>query len=108
MLSRDKNWVRWKMENCQPIIRDRVSTADFLEAKSGAQKAYSSRKVRSTLAGLDLRFLSDSESASGLERLKDLDRYASPTRIVYSLRCAYERSDMSCPVQSRLQRPSQG
>lgn len=79
VLSRDKNWVRWKMENCQPIIRDRVSTADFLEAKSGAQKAYSSRKVRSTLAGLDLRFLSDSESASGLERLKDLDRYVVPS-----------------------------
>ena len=108
MLSRDKNWVRWKMENCQPIIRDRVSTVDFLEAKSGAQKAYSSRKVRSMLAGLDLRFLSDSESASGLERLKDLDRYAPLTRIAYSLRCAYERSDMSCPVQSHLQRPSQG
>lgn len=79
VLSRDKNWVRWKMENCQPIIRDRVSTADFLEAKSGAQKAYSSRKVRSTLAGLDLRFLSDSETASGLERLKDLDRYVVPS-----------------------------
>lgn len=79
VLSRDKNWVRWKMENCQPIIRDRVSTADFLEAKSGAQKAFSSRKVRSTLAGLDLRFLSDSESASGLERLKDLDRYVVPS-----------------------------
>ncbi|OCL07779.1 hypothetical protein AOQ84DRAFT_319438 [Glonium stellatum] len=79
VLSRDKNWVRWKMENCQPIIRDRVSTTDFLEAKSGAQKAYASKKVRSTLAGLDLRFLSDSESASGLERLKDPDRYVVPS-----------------------------
>lgn len=98
VLSRDKNWVRWKMENCQPIIRDRVSTADFLEAKSGAQKAYSSRKVRSTLAGLDLRFLSDSESASGLERLKDLDRYVVPSAESFAEAVAGIELDMDMAV----------
>ncbi|OCK83336.1 hypothetical protein K432DRAFT_432919 [Lepidopterella palustris CBS 459.81] len=78
VLSRDKNWVRWKLENCQPIIRDRVSIKDILGAKIGAQKAYGSKKTRSKSMGLDFKFLSDNETASSIEKLKNPDRYIIP------------------------------
>ncbi|KAF2500338.1 hypothetical protein BU16DRAFT_614112 [Lophium mytilinum] len=74
VLSRDKNWVRWKMESCPPIIRDRVSTKDSQDAKSGARRAYASKRIKVNAMGLDLTFLSDTDGSSGLERLKDGER----------------------------------
>ncbi|KAK7519688.1 nuclear matrix protein [Phyllosticta citriasiana] len=80
VLSRDKNWVRWKMENCPPIIQPPISPPDFLGAKSGAQKACASKRLRATPMGsLDLSFLNDSVSSSGVDSLKDPDRYRLPT-----------------------------
>ncbi|KAF2871897.1 nuclear matrix protein [Massariosphaeria phaeospora] len=43
VLSRDRNWVRWKMENCPPFSRNRFPPKYFLEAKSGAQKAVAAK-----------------------------------------------------------------
>jgi THO complex subunit 1 len=74
VLSRDKNWVRWKMENCPPIIRDRVSTKALQDAKSGARRAFASKRSKVNAMGLDLTFLSDVDGSSGLGRLKDADR----------------------------------
>jgi THO complex subunit 1 len=80
VLSRDKNWVRWKMENCQPFTRDPVSTKDFLEAKSGAQKLVDSKAiVKPKSFGLNLEFLTETQGEKGLERLKTKDRFAVPS-----------------------------
>ncbi|KAK8170732.1 THO complex subunit 1 transcription elongation factor-domain-containing protein [Phyllosticta citribraziliensis] len=80
VLSRDKNWVRWKMENCPPIIQPPISPPDFLGAKSGAQKACANKRLRATPMGsLDLSFLNDSATNSGVDSLKDPDRYTFPT-----------------------------
>ncbi len=77
VLSRDKNWVRWKAENCPPIERPPVSAQDFLDARQGAQKASAGKRLRATpLGSLDISFLSDAENLNGLERLKDPDRQA--------------------------------
>ncbi|KAH0542175.1 hypothetical protein FGG08_003396 [Glutinoglossum americanum] len=79
VLSRDKNWVRWKAENCQSFERPPFSAQELLGAKSGAQKAYADRRIRATpLGSLDLNFLSDAESANGLDKLKCTDRYDIP------------------------------
>jgi THO complex subunit 1 len=75
VLSRDKNWVRWKMENCQPFTRDRVATGDFTQAKSEAERAVR-RKMPSKPRGVSstLEFLYNTESEKGLEQLKRRDR----------------------------------
>lgn len=76
VLSRDKNWVRWKMENCQPFTRDRVPAQDFLQAKSGAQKAVVTKKPPRPLGVANtLDFLYNTEAEKGLSRLRQRDRY---------------------------------
>jgi THO complex subunit 1 len=70
VLSRDKNWVRWKMENCQPFTRDRVPTKDFLAAKSGANAELRRKNVALPGKSWSLTFLSDTDAERGLSRLK--------------------------------------
>ncbi len=75
VLSRDKNWVRWKAEGCPLIERHPVSAENFAEAKNGAQKACQTKRLRATPVGsLDLKFLSDGEDITGLEKLKSAAR----------------------------------
>lgn len=75
VLSRDKNWVRWKVENCPPIERPAVSVEDYLDARENATKVFASKRLRpSPMGSLDLKFLSDAENGDSLERLKDPDR----------------------------------
>lgn len=83
VLSRDKNWVRWKMENCQPFTRERVPTDNFLQAKSGAQRAVVNKKAPKPMGVPNtLDFLYNTEAEKGLSQLKQRDRYVfrSPER----------------------------
>jgi THO complex subunit 1 len=80
VLSRDKNWVRWKAEGCPPIERPAVSVPDYMQAREHATKAYANKRLRpSPMGSLDLKFLSDSEALANIERLKDSDRVAVPS-----------------------------
>ncbi|MCJ1401490.1 hypothetical protein MMC11_004704 [Xylographa trunciseda] len=79
VLLRDKNWVRWKAENCPPFQRPSLSSDDFVAARNGAQKACTNKRLRAIpLGALDLSFLSDVESMDGMEKFKDPARYAVP------------------------------
>ena len=72
VLSRDKNWVRWKAEGCPPIERPAVSATEYLGARERATKGYANKRLRSAPPGaLDLKFLSEGDS---LERLKEPER----------------------------------
>lgn len=76
VLSRDKNWVRWKMESCLPFTRDRLPTQDFLQAKSGAQQDVVRKKApRPMGVSRTLDFLNNTEIENGLAQLKQRDRY---------------------------------
>lgn len=78
VLSRDKNWVRWKQENCPEIARDPVSPADYLDAVEAANAVSAPRKIRSTPMGsLSMRFLSDASDISNLEAIMGANRYVS-------------------------------
>ena len=75
VLSRDKNWVRWKAENCPPISRKSIDVNKHIESQ---KKLKSLCKVQSlpTPAGADnLAFLARSEP---MEALKDADRRPRP------------------------------
>lgn len=64
------------MENCQPFTRDRVPAQDFLQAKSGAQKAVVTKKPPRPLGVANtLDFLYNTEAEKGLSRLRQRDRY---------------------------------
>ena len=75
VLSRDKNWVRWKAEGCPPFQRPSVSTDELQGARESAKRACTSKRIRPTpLGSLDLNFLTDGEVTGGLDRLKDVER----------------------------------
>lgn len=75
VLSRDKNWVRWKVESCPPIVREPMLPKYYHEAKVGAERACATKRIRAAPPGsIDLSFLSEAEVANGLETLKRPDR----------------------------------
>jgi THO complex subunit 1 len=80
VLSRDKNWVRWKAEGCPLIERPAISAAEYKTSREHATKAYANKRIRpSPMGSLDLKFLADNEALANIERLKQPDRYSVPT-----------------------------
>lgn len=75
VLSRDKNWVRWKMEGCPPIAKPPVEADQYLSAKTGARSTCTSKRIRPVPMGsLDLKFLTDAENVGALQQLQEPDR----------------------------------
>lgn len=80
VLSRDKNWVRWKIENCPSIAKAAVLGKEYTEAKSAASKTTVNKRLRpNPIGSLDLKFLYEGETRQGLDRLKDSSRSELPT-----------------------------
>ncbi|KUL88068.1 hypothetical protein ZTR_04111 [Talaromyces verruculosus] len=79
VLSRDKNWVRWKVENCPPIEKPAIQADDYFQARGNASKVFTSKRLRAAPMGsLDLTFLTDGNTVSSLEQLKESHRYSTP------------------------------
>jgi len=75
VLSRDKNWVRWKLENCPEIARDPISPGDYRDAMEAQQAVSAPRKMRLVPMGsMSMRFLSEAGDMSSLEGLKAPNR----------------------------------
>jgi len=83
VLSRDKNWARWKIDNCPTIAKAPITPQQYADAKSSARRATTNKKLRhNPIGSLDLKFLSEGYSRGGLDRLKDpssLSRAGSQT-----------------------------
>lgn len=83
VLSRDKNWVYWKMASCPTIKRDPVEAKLYAEAKVSAQKLATSKRLRPVPMGavsLDfLRPADKSNEANGFNRceLPELESFKS-------------------------------
>ena len=79
VLARDKNWVRWKVESCPPISIEPTPTDEYLEARSGAQKACANRRIKANPMGaVELGFLSDDVNVNNLDKMRDPERYTAP------------------------------
>ncbi|KXJ97428.1 THO complex subunit 1 transcription elongation factor-domain-containing protein [Microdochium bolleyi] len=79
VLSRDKGWVRWKIESCPPIDRPAVTPSEFREAMDGARRLATNKRLRPTPMGaLDLNFLQEEDGEAAMERLKDPARWKLP------------------------------
>jgi THO complex subunit 1 len=81
VLSRDKNWVRWKMENCHPFTRDRVSINKFAETTSKTKGGSSERIVVTPVSQRpQLTFFTTTDIHKELAKLKRTDRYVPAIR----------------------------
>ncbi|KAI0481140.1 THO complex subunit 1 transcription elongation factor-domain-containing protein [Xylariaceae sp. FL0804] len=78
VISRDKGWVRWKVENCPPIEKPPVSPDEFNDAKSSARRMATSRRSKPPMNALSLDFMNVEEKAAAMEKLKDATRFKLP------------------------------
>ncbi|KAK0100005.1 hypothetical protein ONS95_013177 [Cadophora gregata] len=93
VLSRDKNWARWKIVNCPSIAYPPIAADEYASSKLSARKATTNKKLRpNPLGSLDLKFLSETASRGGLARLKDPARYQLP--VVKSFKSKIELDEM--------------
>ena len=76
VLSRDKNWVRWKAENCPPIDRPSVDVELYLDTQKALEKLCIKEPLSTPPGTGDLEFLSET---APIESLKDPSRYTVPT-----------------------------
>lgn len=77
VLSRDKNWVRWKAENCPTISRDPIDLAVHIEAQKTLTKLCEKSTMPAPPGANDLSFLSKSEPIEALK--KPSERHQVPT-----------------------------
>lgn len=79
ILSRDKNWVRWKIENCPPIEMPAISPKEWTTAMNTVKREATSKKVRlNSTHPLNLDFLKERDDVDVMEELKDPKRYKLP------------------------------
>lgn len=76
VLVRDKNWVRWKIENCPSIELPTLSPATFTEARAAATRLARTRRLPNESRSLE--FLGEEDENSAMEKLKDPERYSLP------------------------------
>ncbi|KAI1213115.1 THO complex subunit 1 transcription elongation factor-domain-containing protein [Annulohypoxylon truncatum] len=95
VISRDKGWVRWKVESCPPIKRDPVSPEDFNEAKASAKRMTTNKRLRAVPMGsLSLEFLKEEDSETAMEKLKDPERWKLPDLAVFKDKIASDDLDL--------------
>lgn len=81
ILSRDKNWVRWKIENCPLIERPPVAAQDWAAAMRGAKSLTVPKKARlngMSGSGLSLDFLKEGDDDEAVAKLQDPERHKVP------------------------------
>jgi len=94
VLSRDKNWVRWKVESCPPITKDPIPTDEYLKARSDAKRTFANKRIRPTPMGaLDLSFLSDTQNFNSLDKLR------KPLKIPSTQACLKEISSIDLDLE---------
>ncbi|KAL9107333.1 MAG: hypothetical protein Q9227_007785 [Pyrenula ochraceoflavens] len=75
VLSRDKNWVRWKAENCPPIERPSVTAEEYLITQQNLKRKCTENGLTVSQNTMNMDFLSKDTS---LDSLQDPERYRTP------------------------------
>ena len=101
VLSRDKHWVRWKVDNCAPISKDPVSAKEYEEAVLAAQKTATNKRLRPTPMGsLSLDFLGDGQTTDAMEKFKAEDRYRLPELETFRRKIADDDFEIEMPTNN--------
>lgn len=99
VLSRDKHWVRWKIESCPSIERPAVTPEEYLAAKATAKKITTNKRLRpKPMGSLELGFLSEADGIIGMERLKDPSRYSLPPLASFKDKIALDEMEIDMPT----------
>lgn len=102
VLSRDKNWVRWKIENCPSIEMPTVSPDTFNDARAIAQKTTTNKRLRPTPMGsLSLGFLAEGEESALMDKFKAEDRYELPDIDVFKRKIADDDFEIEMPTDNQ-------
>ncbi|RGP70514.1 nuclear matrix p84 [Fusarium longipes] len=102
VLARDKNWVRWKIEGCQPIKRDPVAPPIFVEAKGNVQRMATSKRLRAVPMGsVSLDFLREENEETAMGRLKDKERYELPELDAFKRKIADDDFEIEMPTNDQ-------
>lgn len=102
VLSRDKNWARWKAENCPSISLPPVSPELFLEAKKTVQRNTTNKRLRPTPMGsLNLDFLKDTDPEAAMARLRDSERHAAPELESFKRMIADDEFEIEMPTNNQ-------
>lgn len=102
VLARDKNWVRWKIEGCQPIKRDPVSPSIFVEAKGNVQRMAISKRLRAVPMGsVSLDFLKEEDEETAMGRLKAKERYELPELDSFKRKIADDDFEIEMPTNDQ-------
>ncbi|KAI0024914.1 THO complex subunit 1 transcription elongation factor-domain-containing protein [Xylariomycetidae sp. FL0641] len=97
VISRDKGWVRWKVENCPPIERPSVSPTEFNDARSSAKRIATSKKPRALLGSLPLGFMKEEEAGISMDKLKDPEKWRLPDLSVFHEKIERDNLDLEFP-----------
>ena len=93
--SRDKGWIRWKMESCPPISKDPVSADEFNEARASAKRMATSKRLKPhPMGSLNLDFLKEEEEAAAMEKFKDPARWQLPEVSTFQSKIADDDFDI--------------
>jgi THO complex subunit 1 len=101
VLVRDKNWTRWKMENCQPIERPSVSPREFSEAKGVARKMATNKRPYSALGALSLDFLTDDGHGDLMHKFRSTERCERPDLMSYRRKIADDDFEIEMPTNNQ-------
>ncbi|KAI1819328.1 THO complex subunit 1 transcription elongation factor-domain-containing protein [Xylaria intraflava] len=93
VISRDKGWVRWKVENCPPIERPSVSPVEFNDARAGAKRLATSRRPKAGFNSFSLAFMDEKDSNRSLDKLKDPARWKLPDLAEFKRKIASDDLD---------------
>lgn len=100
ILSRDKNWVRWKIENCPLIERPPIAAQEWAEAMREAKYLTAPKKVRlngMSGSGLSLDFLKEEDDEEAVSKLQDPERYKVPDVKSFQRGIADQEFEISMP-----------
>lgn len=99
VLSRDKNWVRWKIESCPSIEKPAISAEEHIAAKNAARKATANKRLRANpLQSIDLDFLTEADPLKGMEQLKETSRYSMPSVNSFKDKIAIDDLEIDLPT----------
>ncbi|OHE90748.1 guanylate kinase [Colletotrichum orchidophilum] len=102
VLARDKNWIRWKSENCPSIELPAVSPEIFDDAKKAAQRTTTKKRLRSTPMGsLSLGFLDDGDDERAMKKLKATERYRLPELESFKRKIADDDFEIDMPTNNQ-------
>jgi THO complex subunit 1 len=98
IITRDKNWVYWKMLSCSPIEKKPVEPETFADAQSAAERLATSKRLRPVPMGaVPLDFLQPPNERAAFDEFRRPERYEIPELDGFQHKIADDDFEISTP-----------